>query len=105
MHPCARDARHMQSVVPSVEAGCPKSTDAALRVSHGRLSGWADGALRVYDVASWTLEHTLAAHSGPILSIAVVGDRVIRCDVLCCCIGGGMGDPCGAMGRCGVEFE
>jgi len=41
------------------------------------LSGWADGALRVYDIATWTLEHTLTAHSGPILAIAIVGDCVI----------------------------
>ncbi len=42
-----------------------------------RLSGWADGALRVYDLATWSLEHTLTAHSGPILSVARVGDKVI----------------------------
>ena len=41
------------------------------------LSGWADGALRVYDLSTWKLEHTLTAHSGPILALSVNGDRVV----------------------------
>ena len=41
------------------------------------ISGWADGALRVYDLHTWALEHTLTAHSGPILSLAVVANTVI----------------------------
>ena len=41
------------------------------------ISGWADGALRVYDLHTWALEHTLTAHSGPILSLAVVANTGI----------------------------
>ena len=41
------------------------------------LSGWADGALRVYDLSTWKLEHTLTAHSGPILALTVNGGRVV----------------------------
>jgi hypothetical protein len=31
----------------------------------------------VYDLHTWALEHTLTAHSGPILSLAVVANTVI----------------------------
>lgn len=34
------------------------------------VSGWADGAIRIYDVRTWRLEHTLRAHNGPILSLS-----------------------------------
>ena len=41
---------------------------------HIRVSGWADGAIRIYDMHKWTLEHTLRAHNGPILSLSVSSD-------------------------------
>mmetsp|Transcript_50247 Transcript_50247/g.100232 ORF Transcript_50247/g.100232 Transcript_50247/m.100232 type:complete len:660 (+) Transcript_50247:113-2092(+) len=41
------------------------------------VSGWADGAIRVYDLRTWTLEHTLRAHNGPILSLSQFGDKLI----------------------------
>ena len=33
--------------------------------------------MRIYDLKTWKLEHTLAAHSGPVLSLDVQGDKVI----------------------------
>jgi len=56
-----------------LQVPCPKTGKPCEKL----LSGWADGALRVFDLATWSLEHTLTAHSGPILSVALVGDKVI----------------------------
>merc|ERR1711966_411979 len=49
--------------------------DARRRNERTKLvSGWADGAIRIYDMHKWTLEHTLRAHNGPILSLSVSSD-------------------------------
>jgi WD40 repeat protein len=47
------------------------------------VSGWADGAIRVYDTRTWQLEHTLVAHNGPVLCLDASDGRLLRCSYVC----------------------
>mmetsp|Transcript_66085 Transcript_66085/g.162670 ORF Transcript_66085/g.162670 Transcript_66085/m.162670 type:complete len:652 (+) Transcript_66085:309-2264(+) len=47
------------------------------RMSTKLVSGWADGAIRVYDVRTWQLEQTLIAHNGPVLCLDASDDRLL----------------------------
>ncbi len=51
------------------------------KVNRGRtklVSGWADGAIRVYDMRTWELEQTLVAHNGPVLCLDASDGRLLR---------------------------
>lgn len=42
------------------------------------VSGWADGAIRVFDMRTWELEETLVAHNGPVLCLDASDGRLLR---------------------------
>lgn len=41
------------------------------------VSGWADGAIRTYDMRTWELEEELFAHNGPVLCLDASDGRLL----------------------------
>jgi WD40 repeat protein len=61
-------------LLPSMKEGNGRGK----KTSRGTLvTGWADGAVRVFDMDTWKLVKTLYSHSGPVLALVNVGGHII----------------------------